>query len=165
ERSREGHTMANEGASNGDGPSLEQAQYEYRKTIYFAGLEILKTFSESVIGRDPSVSREAIPLESGDGARTEAQASVLPPPIALGPPPGWHIYGFGPPPPPPPPVTYGPPSGFHIYGFGPPPPPPPPPPVTDGPPSGFHIYSFAPLPPPPAATDGPPSGWHIYAVT
>jgi len=121
--------MANQGASNEDRPSLEQAQYEYRKTIYFAGLKILETYSEAVIGRDPSVSREPIPLESGGEAPTGAHA-------------------HGPPPPPPPPVTDGPPSGWHIYSFGPwppPPPPPPPPPVTDGPPSGWHIYAVTKL--------------------
>jgi hypothetical protein len=162
--------MGNQGASNEDRPSLEQAQYEYRKTIYIAGLKILETYSDAVIGRDPSVSREAIPLDSGGGAPTETHAhGQPPPPIAWGPPPGWHIYSFGPwppPPPPPPPVTDGPPSGWHIYGFG-PPPPPPPPPVLNGPPSGWHIYSFGPPPPPPPppVLNGPPSGWHIYAVT
>jgi hypothetical protein len=163
--------MANQGASNEDRPSLEQAQYEYRKTIYFAGLKLLETYSEAVIGRDPSVSREAIPLESGGGAPTEALAHGQPsPPIAWGPPSGWHIYSFGPwpPPPPPPPVTDGPPSGWHIYSFGTSPPPPPPPPVLNGPPSGWHIYSFGTSPPPsppPPVLNGPPSGWHIYAVT
>jgi hypothetical protein len=117
--------MGNQDASNEDRPSLEQAQYEYRKTIYFAGLKILETYSEAVIGRDPSVSREPIPLESGGGAPTEA-----------------HAHG-----PPPPPIAWGPPFGWHIYSFGrwPPPPPPPPPPVTDGPPSGWHIYAVTKL--------------------
>jgi len=140
--------MGNQGTSDEDRPSLEQAQYEYRKTIYLAGLKILETYSDAVIGRDPSVSREAIPLESGGGAPTEAHAhGQPPPPIAWGPPPGWHIYSLGPwppPPPPPPPVTDGPPSGWHIYGFG-PPPPPPPPPVLNGPPSGWHIYAVTKL--------------------
>jgi hypothetical protein len=138
--------MANQGASNEDRPSLEQAQYEYRKTIYFAGLKLLETYSEAVIGRDPSVSREAIPLESGGGAPTEALAHGQPsPPIAWGPPSGWHIYSFGPWPPPPPPVTDGPPSGWHIYSFGTSPPPSPPPPVLNGPPSGWHIYAVTKL--------------------
>jgi hypothetical protein len=146
--------MANQDASNEDGSSLEQAQYEYRKTIYFAGLKILETFSGAVIGRDPSVRREAIHLESGGGAPTEAHAhGPPPPPIAWGPPPGWHIYAPPPgwhvcaPPPPPPPVADGPPPGWHIYG----------------PPPGWHIYRPPPPPPPPVA-DGPPPGWHIYAV-
>jgi hypothetical protein len=114
--------MAEQYASKEDGSSLEQAQYEYRKTIYFAGLKILETFSEAVIGRDPCSGG----AESGGGAAAHAD----------GPPPGVHIYG-----PPPGVHIYGPPPGVHIYG-----PPPPPPyggcgygPHADGPPPGGHI--------------------------
>jgi hypothetical protein len=168
---REGQTMAKQDASNENRPSLEQAQYEYRKTIYFAGLKILETFSEAVIGRDPSDGRALTHLESRDGAPAEAHADKPPPgkhiygspPIAYGPPPGGHIYIYGPPP------------GVHIYG----PPPPPPsagsgygqPPVADGPPPGGHIYIYGPPPglhiygpPPPPVADGPPPGGHINAI-
>jgi hypothetical protein len=39
-----------------DVASLEQAQYAYRKIIYFAGLKFLETFSDAAIGPDPSSS-------------------------------------------------------------------------------------------------------------
>jgi hypothetical protein len=113
--------MAKQHASKEDGSSLEQAQYEYRKTIYFAGLKILEAFSEAVIGRDPSDGREP---ESGGGATAQAAG---PPP---GPPAGGHIYG--------------PPAGGHIYG-----PPGLPPygcgPQMDGAPPGGHIYAVVKL--------------------
>jgi hypothetical protein len=114
--------MAKQDASKKDGSSLEQAQYEYRKSIYFEGLKILETFSEAVIGRDPS--------DGGEPSGAHAH----------GPPPGQHIYGS-------PPITWGPPPGVHIYIYGPPPGahiygPPPCGPVTDGPPPGGHIYGI-----------------------
>jgi hypothetical protein len=118
--------MAKKDDHKEDGSSLEQAQYEYRKTIYFEGLKILETFSEAVIGRDPSRGGEPY-TESGGGEH------------ANGPPPGQHIYGS-------PPVAWGPPPGVHIYIYGPPPglhiygPPPPPPSVCGyGPPPGGYI--------------------------
>jgi hypothetical protein len=108
--------MAKQDAAKKDGSSLEQAQYEYRKTIYFAGLKILETFSEAVIGQAPS----------------GAQASGAPPGMhiyggqPMGPPIGWHINIYGAPP------------GWHING----PPPPPCGPVTDAAPPGWHINAI-----------------------
>jgi hypothetical protein len=122
--------MAERNASKEGLSKLEQAQYEYRKTIYFAGLKILETFSEAVIGRDPSRGGE--PGAHADGPPPGQHIYGSPPPLPWGAPPGVHIYIYGPAP------------GVHIYG---PPPPPPcggygPPPVTDGPPPGGHIYGI-----------------------
>jgi hypothetical protein len=100
--------MAKQDASKENGSSLEQAQYEYRKTIYFAGLKILETFSEAVIGRDPSDCAEPITNESGGGAGAHADGA----------PPGGHIHGPGPSGPPPcgrGPHTEGAPPGGHIH--------------------------------------------------
>jgi len=100
--------MAKQDASREGLSKLEQAQYEYRKTIYFAGLKILENFSEAVIGPDPS--------RGGDP--TGALAGGPPPPLQIfGAPPGWHINIYVPPPPPPPPCgpgTDGAPPGWHI---------------------------------------------------
>jgi hypothetical protein len=131
----EGHNMAKQDASKENGSSLEQAQYEYRKTIYFAGLKILETFSEAVIGRDPSDGGESVSIESASG--TEAAGPrpggpiYAPPP---GPRPGGPIYG-------PTPGPAGPPPGWHIYTIA-------------LPPCGCAPHA-----------DGPPPGTHIYAVT
>jgi hypothetical protein len=128
--------MAKQNAPKEDGSSLERAQYEYRKMIYFEGLKILETFSESVIGRDPSSGGGRMYMESGGGASSGAHAN--------GPPPGGHIYGS-------PPIPWGAPPGVHIY--------------ICGPPAGTHIYGspppccgYGPV------TDGPPPGGHIYAI-
>jgi hypothetical protein len=125
--------MAKQDASKEYGSSLERAQYEYRKTIYFAGLKILETFSEAVIGRDPSDGGESSSKESGGGAGAHAPA---PPP---GPPAGGHI--FGPSGTPPGGQAYGPPPGGHIFV------PYTPPPFgcglhADGPPPGGHINAI-----------------------
>jgi hypothetical protein len=158
---REGHNMAKQDASNEDGSSLEQAQYEYRKTIYFAGLKILETFSEAVIGRDPCDGREP---ESGGAATAQAAGPPPGPPAGghiYGPPAGAHIYG-----PPAGAHIYGPPAGAHIYG-------PPAGAHIYGPPAGGHIYGpwgghiYGPPGPPHGCgpqADGPPPGGHIYAI-
>ena len=131
---REGHTMAKQGASKEDGSALERAQYEYGKMIYLEGLKILLTFSEAVIGRDPSSGGERMYTESGGGAPSGAHAGGPPPgPNPYGAPPGWHISIC--------------PPGQHIYGA----------------PPGWHI-NIGPPPPCGPVTGGAPPGWHINAI-
>jgi hypothetical protein len=64
-----------------DVSSLEQAQYAYRKMIYFAGLKILEAFPEAVIGPDPS-------SDDGDDEGHRESAGRAPP--------GPHIYAITP---------------------------------------------------------------------
>ena len=70
-----------------DVASLEQAQYAYRKIIYFSGLKLLETFSEAAIGPDPSSSGNDNSNSTSGGKGTRG-------PHTQGAPPGGpHIYG------------------------------------------------------------------------
>ena len=100
--------MAKHDASKEDRSSLERAQYEYRKTIYFEGLKILETFAESVIGRDPRDGGERMHMQSGSGPSLGPYPHGWQP---MGPPPGLHINIYVPPCGP---VMDGPPPGGHI---------------------------------------------------
>lgn len=71
-------------------PSLEQAQYAYRKIIYFAGLKILETFSEAAIGPDPSSSGDDDCNSASGGKGTRG------PHIQGAPPGGPHIHSAPP---------------------------------------------------------------------
>jgi len=68
-----------------DVSSLEQAQYTYRKMIYFAGLKILEIFPEAAIGPDPSSG------DASDGGRRESASGAPPGPHIYSAPPGPHI--------------------------------------------------------------------------
>jgi hypothetical protein len=89
-----------------DVSSLKQAQYAYRKMIYFAGLKILETFPEAAIGPDPSSG------DVDDGGHRESGSGAPPGPHIYSAPPGPHIYGA----PPGPHIYYicGAPPGPHI---------------------------------------------------
>jgi hypothetical protein len=73
-----------------DVSSLEQAQYTYRKMIYFAGLKILETFPEAAIGADPSSG------DGSDGGRRESAGGAPPGPHTYAATPGPHIYAATP---------------------------------------------------------------------
>jgi hypothetical protein len=72
-----------------DVASLEQAQYAYRKIIYFSGLKLLETFSEAAIGPNPSSSGD-------DDGNSASGGKALRRPHTHGAPPGGPHINYGP---------------------------------------------------------------------